>query len=105
MALSLRLSRFHAFARRHLPAPPARLLEVGCGDGRLALALAADGYDMVAIDPEAPEGEIFRRLSLEELDEPGAFDAAVASLSLHHVQDLESAATSLAALLRPEGTL
>lgn len=64
------------------------MLEIGCGKGELALALAGRGYDLVAIDPEAPEGEIFRRTTIEEFDDPGPFDAVVASRSLHHVHDL-----------------
>ena len=103
--MSLRLERFHAFTRAQLPSPPARLLEIGCGDGELALALAADGYDVTAIDPRAPEGAIFRRLTLEELDEGLGFDAVVASLSLHHVESLGAAFDKVASLLPPRGTL
>ena len=103
--MSLRLERFHAFARAQLPSPPARLLEIGCGDGELALALAANGYDVTAIDPRAPEGGIFRRLTLEELDDELGFDAIVASLSLHHVENVAAAFDKVASLLRPGGTL
>jgi SAM-dependent methyltransferase len=91
----------HSLARRELPPPPGRVLEVGCGQGELALALAADGYDVVAVDPEAPEGPIFRRTTIEELDEPGPFDAAFASVSLHHVHDLDVALDKVHGLLRP----
>jgi SAM-dependent methyltransferase len=80
-----------------------RVLEVGCGDGALALELASPGYDVLAIDPEAPGGEIFRRVTLEELDEPGPFDAVVASRSLHHVHDLDAALDRIAALIAPGG--
>ncbi len=38
------------FYRRHLPPPPARLLELGCGTGRLGLALAKEGYRLVGVD-------------------------------------------------------
>ena len=64
------------------------MLEVGCGDGALARALVVDGYDVVAVDPEAPEGPIFRRTTIEAFDEQRPFDAVIASLSLHHVHDL-----------------
>jgi SAM-dependent methyltransferase len=64
------------------------VLEVGCGDGALARRLAADGYEVVAVDPDAPDGRIFRRTTIEAFEEPGPFDAVVASLSLHHVQNL-----------------
>jgi SAM-dependent methyltransferase len=86
--------------RRELPSPPARVLEVGCGTGELALTLAADGYDVVAVDPKAPEGAIFRQTTIEELGDEGLFDAAVASLSLHHVHDLPVAVGRVHAALR-----
>ena len=78
--------------------PPARILEVGCGEGDLARALAAAGYDVLAIDPRAPEGPIFRRISLEELERTVTFDLAVADRVLHHVHPLEPAVEKLAAL-------
>jgi SAM-dependent methyltransferase len=73
-----------AFMRATLPPPPARVLEVGAGDGELAAALAAAGYEVVAIDP-ASEVENVRRVALHELDE-APFDAALAVVSLHHVE-------------------
>lgn len=94
-----------ALAHRELPRPPARVLEVGCGRGELALALAADGYDVVAVDPEAPEGPIFRRTTFEALGDEGVFDGAFASLVLHHVEDLDAALDKLRSLLRPGAPL
>lgn len=95
----------NAFCLTHLPPAPARVLEVGCGSGELARALAAGGYRVLAIDPDAPEGAMFRRVRLEELDEPGPFDAVVASRSLHHVEGLGAGLERIAALLRPGGRL
>jgi SAM-dependent methyltransferase len=95
----------HARAVRELPQPPARVLEVGCGTGALARALAADGYDVLAIDPRAPEGAIFRRTTLEELGDERPFDAALASLALHHVDDLDVALAKLHSALRPGAPL
>jgi SAM-dependent methyltransferase len=94
-----------AFVHAAVPLSPARVLEVGCGPGALARALDAMGYDVVAIDPQAPEGPIFRRTTLEEFDETGAFDAAVASYALHHIDRLDRALDRIAALLTPEGKL
>jgi len=85
------------FLQTLLP-PPARLLEVGCGRGELALALAEEGYEVLAIDQQAPEGSIFRQVALEEFDDPGRFDLAVAERALHHVHPLEPAFEKLARL-------
>ncbi len=81
------------------------MLEVGCGQGELAGALAERGFEVVAIDPEAPEGPIFHRIALEDFSAEGAFDAVVASVSLHHIHDLAGALDKIASLLRPAGVL
>jgi SAM-dependent methyltransferase len=102
---SRRLAALYEFALLHLPEPPARVLEVGCGNGELALALARTGYSVTAIDPEAPEGAIFRRTRLEDFSEEGTFDAVVASVSLHHVDAVDAAFDKVVSLLRPGGLL
>jgi SAM-dependent methyltransferase len=90
---------FTGFALSQLPEAPGRVLEVGCGyEGGVAPALAAAGYDVLAIDPEAPEGPLYRRMTLEELDDPVPFDAVVAGRVLHHVHPLAPALDKLAAL-------
>lgn len=76
------------------------MLEVGCGEGELARAVDHAGYDVVALDPEAPEGRIFRRTTIEAFAEPGPFDAVVASRSLHHVADLAGVLDKLVRLLQ-----
>jgi SAM-dependent methyltransferase len=73
------------FVLTHLPARPARVLEVGCGKGKLALALDAAGYEVTAIDPAAPDGPMFRRIKLEELEDDARFDAVVSSAVFHHM--------------------
>jgi hypothetical protein len=90
---------FTEYALSQLPPPPRRVLEVGCGhEGGIAPALAAVGYDVLAIDPDAPAGPLYRRVTLEELDDPGPFDAVVAGRVLHHVHPLGPALDKLAAL-------
>jgi SAM-dependent methyltransferase len=87
------------FVLSQLPRPPRRVLEVGCGAGDLATALNVAGYDVVAVDPEAPDGPIFVRTTIEAFDDPGPFDGVVASLSLHHVEDLCGVLDKLVRLL------
>ena len=94
-----------AFVRANLPEPPARVLEVGAGDGRLGRGLRAAGYDVLAIDPE-PKGEDVRAVALADLDEPAAsFAAAVAVVSLHHVDPLVESCRRLGEVVEPGGTL
>jgi SAM-dependent methyltransferase len=94
-----------AFVRANLPAPPARVLEVGAGGGDLARALRAGGYEVLAIDPKSDDEDI-RPVALADLDEPaGSFAAAVAVVSLHHVEPLEDSCHRLGELVEPGGTL
>jgi SAM-dependent methyltransferase len=98
-----------------LPPPPARLLDLGCGEGRLARDLTASGYDVVAIDASptmvaaareaAPELEI-HLADAAALPLPDAsFDLVVAFMSLQDVQDLGGAVRDAARVLVPEGRL
>jgi SAM-dependent methyltransferase len=96
---------FQSFVEAHLPPAPARVLEVGCGRGQLARAIAVSGYEVVAIDPDAPRGQLFQAVSLEEFAAIDAFDAAVASRALHHIPDLPGALEKIARLLRSAGRL
>jgi SAM-dependent methyltransferase len=94
-----------AFVEAHLPPTPAHVLEIGCGAGDLAWAVARLGYRIVAIDPKAPDGDIFESVSLEEFAGGGPFDAALANRALHHIPDLAAALDKVARLLRPGGRL
>jgi SAM-dependent methyltransferase len=95
----------HWLVKSQLPAPPARILEVGCGNGRLARTLSRAGYEVVAVDPEAPAGRIFRRSRIEDLDETRRFDFAVAGLALHHVASLPVVLDKISGLLRARGRI
>jgi Methyltransferase domain len=90
---------FGTYVLAQLPPPPSRVLEVGCGEeGGVVPALSAAGHDVLGIDPDAPAGPRYRRITLEELDDAGPFDAVVAGRVLHHVDPLAPGLDKLAAL-------
>jgi SAM-dependent methyltransferase len=93
------------FVTANLPPAPARVLEVGCGEGRLTRALIELGYDAQGIDPRAPDGPVFEQIALEELRVEQPYDAAVAVVSLHHLHDLPLAVERLADALVPGAAL
>ena len=92
-----------AFVRAALPAPPADVLEIGAGGGELAGELRGAGYEVRAVDPAAEDGSGVEPVEL--LQVAGTFDAAVAVVSLHHVEPLEASCAHLATLVREGGTL
>jgi hypothetical protein len=91
---------FCTFVLKQLPPPPQRVLEVGCGrEGGLVELLAAAGYDVLGVDPHAPEGERFLQSTFQEASsrlELERFDAVVASRVLHHVRPLDEGLDTLA---------
>ena len=93
---------FLPFVLRHLPPPPARVLEVGCGDeGGLVPDLAGRGYDVVGVDPRAPDGVRYLRGEFQETADTLAaerWDAIVAARVLHHVDPLDDGVALLARL-------
>lgn len=94
------------FVRTHLPPPPARVVEVGCGTlGGLVPRLLALGYDTVGVDPEAPDEPAYRRIEVEQYEPPAPVDAIVACTSLHHVADLGVVVDWMASALVPDGRL
>jgi ubiquinone/menaquinone biosynthesis C-methylase UbiE len=103
--LAMWQQRVEEFVLGQVGPPPAQVLEIGCGEGELAYALVRAGHSVTAIDPRAPEDPIFRRVRIEEFTEPGPFDYVVASLSLHHVEDLGGALDKIAKVLRTGGSL
>jgi SAM-dependent methyltransferase len=104
MAGSL-LAALRGFIEHWLPPPPARVLDVGCGDAESTRWLASRGYQPLGLDPRAPDEPGFRRGRLEGFRADPPFEAAVALRSLHHVHDLGAAMESLAGALEPGGRL
>lgn len=107
-------------------APGSRLLDIGCGTGDEALALARGGYQIVATDlssgmiaaartkaqVQGTSGVTWKLLPAGRLsqlacdDGVGTFDGAFASFgALNCEPDLGSIAETLAHLMRPTGAL
>lgn len=90
---------------------PVSLLEVGCGSGRLAKALAAQGHAVTAIDAHADAVKAARAAGVPAVqadicayeDEP--FDGILFTRSLHHVHPLAKALERARALVKPGGWL
>lgn len=95
------------FVRPRLPPPPARVLEVGCGQGHLSALLAAEGYRVVALDASPEAVELARRRGVDAhraewmTFEASPFDAAGAAL-LSSLIDAERRAISTS-MIRPVG--
>jgi SAM-dependent methyltransferase len=92
------------FVSSRLPAPPAKVLEIGCGSqGGFVPALLADGHDAVGVDPDAPAGPAYRAVPFEEYESPWPVDIVIACTSLHHVADLDEVLDHVAGTLVSDG--
>ena len=99
------LAAIWPLVRSHLPARPARVLDIGCGAlGGFVPMLRADGYDAVGIDPRAPARPHYERTEFEHAQLPQPVDAVVASTSLHHVAAPAAVIDRIARTLRRGGT-
>jgi SAM-dependent methyltransferase len=98
-----------------LPPPPASLLDLGCGEGRLTRYLREKSYDVCAIDPSSRMIE-----AANEKDESGGyliasatdlpfrdqdFDSVVSSMSLHDMEDIPLALKEIKRILKTTGSL
>jgi SAM-dependent methyltransferase len=92
------------FVREHLPVPPARVVELGCGPlGGFVPRMRALGYEAFGVDPEAPTGAEYEQIEFEHRRPGPPLDAVVACTSLHHVTDLDLALDRISSQLKPAG--
>jgi len=81
------------FATRHLPSPPARVLDVGCSGSYWPLILCAAGYIVDGIDPRAYpitnrlkfEGFNFIKQDILNFNTPEKYDACTAISTIEHI--------------------
>ncbi|MFZ6045553.1 class I SAM-dependent methyltransferase [Pseudomonas sp. CR3202] len=112
---SRRLATDRAIAEAVLANCPARVLDLGCGEGWLCRALAAQGVDVLGIDASEPlveaaqvAGGVFRCLDYAQLQadpgQLGRFDVVVCNFSLFE-ERLEPLLAAVRELLGVDGVL
>jgi ubiquinone/menaquinone biosynthesis C-methylase UbiE len=89
------------------------VLDLGCGDGQIARALAAQGSEVLGVDPTQLHIDIAiergggpRYLLGGATDIPAddnSFDAVVACLVFEHIDQMDEAMTEVARVLKPQG--
>ena len=91
--------------------PRSRVLEVGCGEGHVALALRDLGHDVVGLEEDAATVERAQRLGAPvvqacwpDYDGPAA-DALIFTRSLHHIGALAPAIERARQWLLPSGAM
>ncbi len=112
-----RPERYEAFLLAQLPPPCGTVLEVGCGAGGFARALAARGALVSGVDASPEMIRLARQRtragsrvefvcgdSLEQRLPSAHFDAVVSVATLHHLP-AAPALSRMAALVRPGGVL
>lgn len=91
-------------------APGERILDLGCGDGPIAVALAAKGCAVVGVDASADMVAAARARGVEasvadgqNLTFEGEFDAVFSNAALHWMTDPDAVAAGVARALKPGG--
>jgi ubiquinone/menaquinone biosynthesis C-methylase UbiE len=122
---AIRLTLVQRQLVRHLPPAPARILDVGGGNGHRAIELARAGHDVTVVDPAAAMLDQARELLADEtpgtqarvhlIEGPGEqlavlcpganFDVAICHGVLLYVDDPRPLLAAICATIRPRGIL
>jgi SAM-dependent methyltransferase len=97
-----------------MPVSGRRALDLGCGAGRLSVALAGRFGEVDAIDLSGAMIELararrsrpnitYRQADLLDVDAAGRYDFILSVMTLHHVPDLAAALRHVKTLLAPGG--
>jgi ubiquinone/menaquinone biosynthesis C-methylase UbiE len=91
----------------------AHVLDLGCGDGQIARALAAQGANVLGLDPtqlhidvaiERGGGPQYLLGGATDIPaDDNSFDAVVACLVFEHIDQMDEAMTEVARVLKPRG--
>lgn len=94
------------------PQPRERILDLGCGTGRLTEQIAASGAEVIGIDADAamieqarrqfPAGR-FTQSDARNFSFPAPFDAVFSNAALHWIKEPEKVVSRISAALRPGG--
>ncbi len=99
------------FIRRFLPRGCRRILEVGCGTGKLAARLSQDGYEVVAIDSDHDAVAAAQQIGVDARVvtwpdfNDGQFNAILFTRSLHHIHPLDQSIQHAADSLTEDGRI
>ncbi len=108
---------FSEMSARYIKAG-GRVLDYGCGPGRIALSLARSGYTVVGVDqspgmiaaaraasPAGLPAEFHELERSAELFEPGVWDGIVCSSVIEYIEQPEATLRDFFGALRPGGVL
>jgi SAM-dependent methyltransferase len=83
-----------------------KVLDVGCGSGKMLAVLAERGISGMGIDPYVRDVERCHRLAAEEMDRLSeSFDLVYTRYALHHLDAPRQFPRNARSVLHPEGVL
>lgn len=114
----------YQFVKAMISHPAQKILEIGCGNGYLALELARDGHEVIGLDRSNDIIEVAERTRAAHPDTPGfgklmylcidfgiwqeadaSFDVVVINRTLHHLTELQPMLAKVKRLLTSGGRI